>query len=738
MQKYEVPNTNLQAASSVKVPNVKPTQTAMSVSRTPSPMSVSVPPKYSLQTPTKKTPIPASSLTPPAKSQVQSNASSKPTIGSPSASQKSPTASTPTQGQAVTLIRSPVALSNTVHGNIVTNSQGISVLRVQTTQQGAAASSSGLLQLVASNASGGKERFTVVSATKASSTPVVTSTLSKSAASNQPVAISHSTAVTCTNARITSKPQQIVMVMSPVTSNTADGGKVTFATSQAIPLAQGQKSYTAAGLNQILQLSQQGTALKIVTMAGQVSSSAGTPLQTQAGVKIAQPVRLPGGQVVLQMVASAPTTHVSTSISAVTSSSSAGQGTSQSQPQRGTKIPVTQSSALLKLATTQSTQAGSVTASVPSSTVPAANANGHQTGNMTPDMVVSSSAAPLLSSRASSQGVLSVSSSTLSTTTTSANNASASMNTLDKRAAPSSTSQPVSSSVLPTTKSTSSKASVTLGLASNVSSVNTSTKANVTSTTQEHQVMVSTASVKRNTSSSPVTSSTTGSITTTSTIAKSSTVENNALATHSTPSSSKPSSEGCSASVSATISSSTMHVTSKSSSILNEEKQSTDVGSKVTTPLNLSPMTVSFAGTVDSPNVTPSLTQLPSIPLINQAPVTQSLQSVCSSKEAASFQGKVQVPLTSGLLGAGSRLAIPSVTANMASHDSKPLAVNSNTVQGSQIGLPTPVTCGASTTQQPTAEVTSSQTMPNGSMGPPPSGSPANKIKSGTKTVRRL
>ena len=366
VQKYEVPNSNLPASSPVKVPNVKPAATGISPLRTSSPMSVSMPRKASLQTPAKKTPIPVSSLTPASKTPVQNNVSHKPATGAPTTPQKTAAVSSPTQGQAVTLIRSPMALSNTIHGNIVTNSQGISVLRVQTTQQGAVANASGLLQLVATTASGGKERFTVVPATKPTASTVTSSTVSKPVAAGQPTAGSP---VTSTSARIPSKPQQIVMVMSPVTSNSGEMGKVTFASSQGVSLSQAQKSYTAAGLNQILQLSQQGAALKIVTMAGQVSS-ASAPLQTQAGVKIAQPVRLPNGQVVLQMVATAPTTPVTTSVSAVSSTSSPSPATAQAQGK--TKIQVTQPSVVPKLATKQNSPAASVAASTVSSSSPAA------------------------------------------------------------------------------------------------------------------------------------------------------------------------------------------------------------------------------------------------------------------------------------------------------------------------------------------------------------------------------
>lgn len=99
-----------------------------------------------------------------------------------------------------------------------------------------------------------------------------------------------------TVSRGASKPQQIVMVMSPST-NKGEGGKVTFTTTQTVTLAQGQKTYTAAELNQIIQLSQQGTALKIVSMANQ-----GSDASSSGGIKLVQ--RQGNGQVIIKMVTS--------------------------------------------------------------------------------------------------------------------------------------------------------------------------------------------------------------------------------------------------------------------------------------------------------------------------------------------------------------------------------------------------------------------------------------------------
>ena len=125
---------------------------------------------------------------------------------------------------------------------------------------------------------------------------------------NQAVAKSVGTPTSATSvARGTSKPQQIVMVMSPGT-NKGELGKVTFTTTQTVTLAQGQKTYTAAELNQIIQLSQQGTALKIVSMANQASSSADT--SSQSGVKLVQ--RQANGQVIIKMVSSGQSTSTTT------------------------------------------------------------------------------------------------------------------------------------------------------------------------------------------------------------------------------------------------------------------------------------------------------------------------------------------------------------------------------------------------------------------------------------------
>ena len=109
--------------------------------------------------------------------------------------------------------------------------------------------------------------------------------------------------------RSTSKPQQIVMVMSP-SANKGEIGKVTFTTTQTVTLAQGQKSYTAAELNQIIQLSQQGTALKIVSMTNQASSSADA--LSHAGVKFVQ--RQANGQVIIKMVNSGQSTSTTTTL----------------------------------------------------------------------------------------------------------------------------------------------------------------------------------------------------------------------------------------------------------------------------------------------------------------------------------------------------------------------------------------------------------------------------------------
>ena len=118
-------------------------------------------------------------------------------------------------------------------------------------------------------------------------------------------------AASITVTRSTSKPQQIVMVMSP-SANKGELGKMAFTTTQTVTLAQGQKTYTAAELNQIIQLSQQGTALKIVSMANQASSPGDKPTPTQAEVKLVQPVRQANGQVIIQMVSSSQSTTTTT------------------------------------------------------------------------------------------------------------------------------------------------------------------------------------------------------------------------------------------------------------------------------------------------------------------------------------------------------------------------------------------------------------------------------------------
>lgn len=747
VQKYEVPNSNLPASSPVKVPNVKPATTGISPLRTSSPMSVSMPRKASLQTPAKKTPIPVSAVTPALKTPVQNNVSHKPATGAPTTPQRPPAVSSPTQGQAVTLIRSPMALSNTVHGNIVTNAQGISVLRVQATQQGAAANASSLLQLVASTASGGKERFTVVPSTKPTGSTVTSSTVSKSVAAGQPTAGSP---VTSTSARITSKPQQIVMVMSPVTSNTGEMGKVTFASSPGVSLTQAQKSYTAAGLSQILQLSQQGAALKIVTMAGQVSSVS-TPQQTQAGVKIAQPVRLPNGQVVLQMVASAPTTPVTTSVSAVSSTSSPSPATAQTQGK--TKIQVTQPSVVSKLATKQNSPAASVAASTvsssspaasstvavtavssssvatstvaataaPSSTVAAAGAisnNQDQTCSVTSGTLVSSCSAPVISSKVAPKGIQSVSLTTSLITSASSKKDSATSNAQDKPDV--STSQSPSSS-------------------SEASAVNAPTKTTVTSaqSTEDFSKAPRQSNVRTTTdqcSTSP-TSTTTASIITSDAAVKSSTVTNIASSTTSskTPLSTISSSETSNTLLSSTISSSTTLPITKSANASAEENISIVTDSKVTPLSTPSTTTTNSVSTTGSSNVNPT-SKISSTSSVNRVPVTQVVSSA-PSKGATSVQVKVEAPSTQSLLAASGSTPTSSVTTTMASQESKPLALISNARKGSPIGLQTPVTCGDSTVQQTTAGVTTSQTKLNGNMGPPQSASPANKTKPGTKMV---
>ena len=751
VQKYEVPNSNLPASSPVKVPNVKPAATGISPLRTSSPMSVSMPRKASLQTPAKKTPIPVSSLTPASKTPVQNNVSHKPATGAPTTPQKTPAVSSPTQGQAVTLIRSPMALSNTIHGNIVTNSQGISVLRVQTTQQGAVANASGLLQLVASTASGGKERFTVVPATKPTASTVTSSTVSKPVAAGQPTAGSP---VTSTSARITSKPQQIVMVMSPVTSNSGEMGKVTFASSQGVSLSQAQKSYTAAGLNQILQLSQQGAALKIVTMASQVSS-ASAPLQTQAGVKIAQPVRLPNGQVVLQMVATAPTTPVTTSVSAVSSTSSPSP---TAQAQGKTKIQVTQPSVVPKLATKQNSPAASVAASTVSSSSPAAASstigvttvssssvaastvaaaaapsstvadavtnNQDQTCSVTSGTLVSSCSAPVISSKVAPKGIQSVSLTAPLITSASSKKDSATSNTQDK--------SDVSTSHSP---SSSSEASVTSGVAPAViaSTKTTVTSAQSTEALSKAPRQTNVRTITDQCSTSP-TSTTTTSIITSDAAVKSSTVTNiaSSTTTSKTPLSTISSSETSNTSLSSTISSSTTLAITKSANAT-VEKISTATDSKVTPLSTPSTMTNNSVSTTGFSNVNPTA-KISSTSTVNRVPVTQVVSSA-PSKEATSVHVKVEAPLTQSLLAASGSTPAASVTTSMASQESKPRALISNVHKGSPIGLQTPVTCGDSTAQQTTAAVTTSQAKLNGNMGPPQSASPANKTKPGTKMV---
>ena len=162
-------------------------------------------------------------------------------------------------------------------------------------------------------------------------------------------------------ARSTSKPQQIVMVMSPST-NKGELGKVTFTTTQTVTLAQGQKTYTAAELNQIIQLSQQGTALKIVSMANQASSSADTP--SQAGVKLVQ--RQANGQVIIKMVSSGQST------STVTPSSTAQTKTldvAKIKSEQSNTTSVADSSVSSTVSTSSTGTAASTTAGTADSTV---------------------------------------------------------------------------------------------------------------------------------------------------------------------------------------------------------------------------------------------------------------------------------------------------------------------------------------------------------------------------------